>query len=245
MANILINGLNSKTGGGKSILNNYLSLLKDSDSNDQYFVLTPNKNEYNKYSNNFLKVIDIKSIFKINYLFPVVHYLILPRLVSKLRIDLIFNMGDIAIRSQKPQLYLYDWPYAAYPESKVWREMDFISYLNRRIKLFFFKKNIHFATQIISQTKTMKKKLWDLYSLKNVTIVPNAVSLENLDKGEPADFNLPKNKINLLYLTYYYPHKNIEIFIPIAKLIKQASLPYCLIITIDSTQHKKARKLIN
>lgn len=244
MANILINGFNSKTGGGKSILNNYLSLLMISNSKDLYYVITPNKNEYNKYSCSFINVIEFRSIYKLNISFPVVNYFIFPNLIRKLGIDIIFNLGDIPIRSKKTQLYLFDWPYAAYPESSVWRVMDLKSYLIRKIKLFFFKKNIHFATQIIAQTITMKNKLSNIYGLENVAIVPNAVSLENLGNGEAYDFNLPANKTKLLYLTYYYPHKNLEILIPLARLIKEASLPYCLVITIESEQHKNAGKLI-
>ena len=57
MANILINGISSKSGGGRSIFNNYLSLLKTYNSNDVYYILTPNRNEYSNISNNFIKLI--------------------------------------------------------------------------------------------------------------------------------------------------------------------------------------------
>ena len=240
MAKIFINGLKSKTGGGKSILNNYLSLLTKSDSKNHYFVLTPDKSEYEKYSFDNIEIIEIKALFKKNIVAPYVNHFLLPRLLQELQIDSVFNMGDIVIPTRIPQLYLFDWPYAIYPESAVWKRMDFKSNLNRRIKLLFFKTYISYATLVIAQTATAKKRLELLYELENIEIVPNAVSIENMDGGNAFDFNLPRNKIKLLYLTYYYPHKNLEVFLPLAQKIKSLSLPYCLVITIEPSQHKKA-----
>ncbi|MBN2569933.1 MAG: glycosyltransferase [Deltaproteobacteria bacterium] len=245
MANIFLNGLKSKTGGGKSILNNYLGLLHESKSKDRYFILTPNKNEYEKYSSDFIEIIDIDNLYKKQLLFPFVNHFVLPKLLKQLKIDALFNIGDIVIPTKLPQVYLFDWPYAAYPESIVWKRMDMQSYLNRMIKMYFFKKYIREATTVIAQTRTMKEKLQSLYDLKNIEIIPNAVSLENVGGGEPFDFNLPMEKTKLLYLTYYYSHKNIEVFLPLAKKIKALNLPYCIVVTIAPEQHKRAKTFLN
>lgn len=245
MARILINGLKSKTGGGKSILNNYLSLLKDSQSKDQYYVLTPNKPDYLQYAYDFVEIIDVKEIYKRNVFFPLTYHFLMPRLLRDLKIDKIFNLGDIVIPTNIPQVYLFDWPYAVYPNSIVWKTMDPKSYLERKIKLFFFKKYINYASVVIAQTETMKKKLEALYGLENVVVIPNAVSLENMDGGEYYNFELPSNKFKCLYLTYYYSHKNIEIFIPLAKKIKKEGLPFCLVVTIAPTQHKRSKLFLD
>ena len=244
MFNIFINGLKSKTGGGKSILNNYLSLLKDTKENNQYFVITPNRNEYEKYRCEHISIIDVNVFYKNNVLFPFVNHFLFPKLLNDLKIDLLFNMGDIVVPTRIPQLYLFDWAYAIYPESIAWERMDAISYLNRRIKLYFFRKYIKCATDVIAQTNTARERLKSIYGLSNIKIVPNAVSLENLGGGVWKDFNLPVGKTKLLYLTYYYPHKNLEIFLPLAREIKKKSLPYCLVITIEATQHKEASRFL-
>lgn len=245
MANIFINGLKSKTGGGKSILNNYLSLLMKNDSINHFFVLTPDRSEYERYRCDNIDIIEIEDLYKKNISSPFVNHFLLPRLLRNLHIDLLFNMGDIVIPTNIPQIYLFDWPYAIYPESVIWKRMDIRSYLNRRIKLFFFRTYISYATLIIAQTETAKKRLELIYGSNNIEIVPNAVSLENMDGGVVVDYGLPKNKIKLLYLTYYYPHKNLEVFLPLAKKIKNIALPYCLVITIESLQHDKAARFLN
>ncbi len=245
MANILINGLNSKTGGGKSILNNYLSILIANGNSNKYYVLTPNKNEYEKYSNDFIEVIEINSFYLKSFLFPYVYRFIIPGILKKLNIKVVFNLADIPIVTQISQVFLFDWSYAVYPKSIVWERMDLKSWFSRKVKLFYFKKNLKYISTMVAQTNTMKKRLERLYEIENIYVIPNSVSLENIIAGELYDFKLPKGRIKLLYLTYYYPHKNLEIFISIAKKIKQLSLPYCLVTTISETQHKKAKEFIN
>jgi glycosyltransferase involved in cell wall biosynthesis len=163
--------------------------------------------------------------------------------VKNLDIDVIFNMSSFAIKTDIKQVFLFQWPYAVYPESSVWKMMDIKSYLIRKIKLFMFKKNLKYINTMIAQTDTMKKRLEKLYNIKSIKIVPNAVSIDNIDGGEYKDFKLP-NGIKLLYLTYYYPHKNLEIFIPLAKRIKNQNLNFKIVITIDENQHQKAKELL-
>jgi glycosyltransferase involved in cell wall biosynthesis len=243
MAKIFINGLNAKTGGGKSILTNYLSLLKDSSSQNCYFVLTPNKQEYLKYENDFIEIVEIPMFFHKNMFFPIVYSIILNRLLKNLEIDVLFNLADIPIRTDIKQVFLFDWAYAVYPESIVWNMMDFKSYAIRKMKLFFFKRYMKYIDTMIAQTDTMKSRLHKLYGFKNIEIIPNAVSLENMSGGEYKNFNLPEG-IKLLYLTHYYPHKNIEIFIPLAREIKKRGLNYKLIITIEASQDNGAKKFL-
>lgn len=240
MKNIFINGFNAKSGGGKSILNNLLKLLP---SQYNYFVLTPNKKDYLYYENDFIKIVEINKIYKKQMLFPIVYEIILPKFIKLLNVDIVFNLADIPIATKKKQVFLFDWPYAVYPESKVWQIMDFKSLLVRKVKLYLFKKNLIYIDKMIAQTEAMKNRLEKVYNLKDIDVVANAVSLENLDGGEYKDFNLIDG-IKLLYLTVYYPHKNLEIFIPLAKTIKEKKLDFKIIITISPNQHKKSKELL-
>ncbi len=245
MFNIFINGVSAKTGGGKSILNNYLALLKESNAKEKFYVLTPDKNEYIKYSCHFIEIVDIPKVYRTQAFYPLLNGVFLPRMIKRLKTDYVFNMGDVVIPTTIPQLYLYDWPYAVYPKSVVWKRMDLRSYLIRTIKLYYFKKYIRYATIVAAQSKTMKERLISLYGLKNVEIVPNAVSLDNLRGGDKHDFMLPNDRFKLLYLTHYYPHKNHEVILPLAKKIQNNALPYCIVITIEATQHNRAKRFLD
>ena len=236
---IFFNGLNAKTGGGKSILNNYLTVAKKNNSKHKYVVLTPDKIEYEKYGCDFIKIIDIRNGLRKSIFSPMVNGFVVPKLLKEHGADVVFNIADLIIPTDIPQLYLFDWPYAVYPDSKIWREMDFRSYLSRKVKLLFFKKNMKRATKIVAQTKTAKSRLESIYGLKNIGLIPNAICLDNLNTGSKNFFKLPSGK-KFLYLSYYYPHKNFEIFIPLAKEIKKQGKDYKIIITIEASQHKRA-----
>ncbi len=245
MKKIFINGLNAKSGGGKSIFVNYLSILMNkTDVNEKYFVLAPQKEEYLKYENANIKIVSISKFYNKHLLLPIAYKFIIPKLLQKLRIDKVFNLADIPIATKIEQIFLFDWPYAVYPESQVWKKMDIYSFIFKKIKLFQFKKNIKYINKVIAQNQAMKYRLEKIFSIKDISIVPNAVALDNLNGGEYVDYNFPNGK-KLLYLTHYYPHKNLEIFIPLAEIIKEKKLNYKLIITIDKEQHSKAQKLLN
>ena len=245
MANVFINGLKSKTGGGKSILNNYLALLKESKTVNKFFVLTPDQNEYSGFSSEFIDIIDINNLLKHNILFLWLYHLTIPRLLKRYKIDVIFNLGDIVIPTNLSQLYLFDWAYALYPNSIVWKKMDYKDYLTRKIKMYVIKKYINKAVIVIAQIKTMQDRLMSIYGLKNVELVPNALSVEHISGGQPYDFRFPKDKIKLLYLSNYSSHKNFEVLVSLARIIKDLSLPYCIIVTIEPADHKLAKRFIS
>ena len=122
MANIFVNGLKSKTGGGKNILRDFIDYLVKTKSNHNYFVLTPNYEEFIKYSTINIKIININSFLHKNAMFLFLYRYALPRALTKYQIEIIFNLGDIIIPSNIPQIYLFDWAYAVYPESIVWEK---------------------------------------------------------------------------------------------------------------------------
>lgn len=245
MKRIFINGFNAKSGGGKSILTNYLSILNSTANlSDKYFVLISNKEDYLKYENDNIQIVNIPKIYNKHLLLPITYQFIIPKLLKKLKIDVVFNLADIPIVTTTHQVFLFDWAYAVYPESKVWKMMDIKSLFTRKMKLFFFKRNIRYIDTIIAQTETIKNRLIKFYGNRVVKVVPNAVSLEHTEDNCNYKFNLPKG-IKLLYLTYYYSHKNLEILVPIARMIKKENLNYKFIITIDENQHHKAKEFLD
>ncbi len=244
MANIFVNGLNSKIGGGKSILSNYCKILSKNESEHNFYILTPENEAYRKYSSDTVHIVEIKAIYGKSLFFPWLYNYEFARILNNLKIDVVFNLADIPIATSIPQVFLFDWPYGVYPESVVWKMMDIKSLLTRKTKLFFFKKNLKFVSSLIAQTSEMKERLSRLYNFSNIKIVPNAVSIENIEEeAKNHEFNFPPGN-KLLYLSYYYPHKNLEIFIPIAKEIRRRNLEYKIIITISEAQHAKAKILL-
>jgi glycosyltransferase involved in cell wall biosynthesis len=248
MKRVFVNGINAKSGGGRSILTNYLRLLSGSSLGDcHYYVLTPDRTEYLKFENKFIHILHIHSFFKLNICWLLLNYYVLPRIIRKLEVDVVFNLSDIVITTPVRQVYLFDWAYAVYPESLVWKRMSWRAFAKRRIKLELFKVSIRNASLVVAQTQAMSDRLKQQYGLSEIKVVHNAVSLENLNGTVDVlalKFNIPPSVTKFLYLSCYYPHKNFEIFLELAKKIKANRLNYVIVITIDKNEDPRCAKFL-
>ena len=78
-------------------------------------------------------------------------------------------------------------------------------------------------------------------------VVPTAVALKTFRQplsGVRKEFKWDDPRKKLLCLTRYYPHKNLEVFIELAQLIKNNKKPYTIITTISEDQHPGASRLL-
>lgn len=232
MANILINGLKAKEGGGRGILSGYLSLLHAAATQDRYFVLTPDRSQYAHLEAAHLTVIDIPRPFKNNVLFPILYFIVFQRLLQRYRIDFIFNFGDIIIPTRVRQVYLFDWAYAVYPESTLWRSMRWKDWLVRKTKVWMIRRYIDRPDTVIAQTRNIKNRLEKLFHLRNVVVIPNAVSFQAPPATDVQQFDLPGDRFKMLVLANYAPHKNFGVLLEVGKIIQARKLPYCIVTTL-------------
>ena len=243
MYRIAINGTSSRTGGGRSILHNYMELLDRTVLDDRYFLLTADAEAFAWITSDRIQVVALPKRYGDTIFSPLVHEFLLDRILKRYQIDLVFNLADLVVHTMVKQVYLFDWPYAINPDSVVWNRMDRKDWLVRKAKLSLLRRRIRRPVVTIAQTPVAKEALERLYRLPNVAIVPNAVSLDNLDTTGGRRFALPPGT-KLLYLTYYYPHKNLEILIDVATKIRELGRDYRIILTIAANQHKNAARLL-
>lgn len=243
MANILINGMKSKVGGGKVIFDNYLDSISDNTGKDHYFVLTPDARAYQHRKRSHITVVDVPRWAHSNLATLPLYEIIFLKLIKRLAIDVILNFGDIIIPTDIPQIYNFDWPFAVYPESVVWNRLSRSEMFSYKIKLYFFKKYLGYATTVMAQTTAMKDRLEKQYFLKNVSLVPAAVSLSDHGIADQR-FIFRDDFYKFVYPATYYPHKNIEILEDVAALLKQRNIPVQIIVTLDTGEHDGARMLL-
>ena len=86
MSYILINGLKSSYGGGRTIFNNYMSALNNNTTStkNKYYILTP---KYFDFSSND-KIIFIRTpkILYYNIFAPILYFFYLPFILNKYKI---------------------------------------------------------------------------------------------------------------------------------------------------------------
>lgn len=232
MAKILINGLNLSIGGGKNILDNYIVKLFENELKNTYYVLTPNYQLYKNYSKEKLIVVDIKKIYKNNIFFIGLYFFKFPRLLNELKIDLIFNFGDVIIPTKTPQIFFFDWAYAVYAEPYIWLRMKAKDRLIRKTKVFLIDHYINKVKLTICQTSNIAQRLRQKYDISDLKIIPTPLGM-SLPLQSDNNFNLPVGKKYFLYPAGYATHKNFQIIFKLGRLIEEKGLPFLIVLTID------------
>lgn len=243
MAHILVNGISAKFGGGRSILTNFLTVLNTRKLRHNFSVVVPTITGYEKFHGDNVRILPYPLLSK-QALLPFTNAFILPRLMRDLGCDIVFNPADLPIPTESLQLFLFDWPYAAYPDSIAWGRGGLLEIAKRKIKYYIFHRNLRYINRIIAQGPALRQRLSGLYEFEEISIVPNAVSTEHSSSSLGRDFSLAKG-FKLLCLSHYYSHKNLEVFVDLGELIRAYELDWKIVITINSDQGRGARKLLN
>lgn len=243
MATVFVNGISAKSGGGLSVLKNFLKSACKSDDEFDFVVAVSKTRLWRDIESPRVSFLEL-GYWSNTALIPFASTFILPSLAKRTGCDIVFNPGDVPLRTALPQVFLFDWPYAAYPESKAWRLSTIKDRLVRNVKLFLFRHLLSRIDIMVAQSNPLAERLRALYDLQDVRVVPNAVAIENLEGGIKTDFALGES-FNLLCLSRYYSHKNIEVFLPVAQRIRDAGLNARIITTLSRSDGPGSVKFLD
>lgn len=238
MTRVFVSGISAKSGGGRSILTNFLKVAREADDPYRYVVAVPDAESYAALASDRVEILPIGRASQTIQV-PLTSAFSMPRLAQQKGCRLVFNLSDIPMRTGLPQVFLFDWPYAAFPDSPAWGLSSIKERVVRHAKLFFFKRFLSFIDIMIAQNQVLAERLYQNYQLKTVQVVPNAVSLDNLGPDEALDFALGDG-FKLLCLSRYYSHKNIEIFLPLAERIRAKGAEVKIVTTVSASDSPSA-----
>ncbi len=242
MTKVFVNGISAKSGGGRSILTNFLKVARQMDDPYHYVVAVPDAESYAELAHDRIELLPMQQASKTMRV-PIASAIMLPRAARAVGADLVFNLSDIPLCSSLPQVFLFDWPYAAFPDSSAWKLSTLKERTVRHAKLFFFKRFLSFVDVMIAQNDVLAACLRQHYGIAAVTVVPNAVSLDNLVGETSHDFAIGAG-VKLLCLSRYYSHKNIESFLPLAERIKSAATGIKIITTVNASDSPGAASFL-
>jgi glycosyltransferase involved in cell wall biosynthesis len=246
---VFIHAATLKVGGGKSVATNFLketAIILAQHQTDFITAVVPNHEDYQAIHSPFIKLITVPHWLQN----PIMRFFIMDIWImtqlKKSQPDVIYSMGNIALPEKKiPQVLLFHNPHMIYPESPVWKIMHWKDVVYNRVSLFLFKKRLKYATTVLVQTETAGNRLKKYFGIKSFVVTPNAIALQYATSDQiPTNFSPNSTNIYLFCLSHYYPHKNLEIFIPLAKKIKAANLPYRIIVTLAPNQHPEAKHFL-
>jgi glycosyltransferase involved in cell wall biosynthesis len=128
------------------------------------------------------------------------------------------------------------------------------AYTVEKLKRFYFKLQVRLFknNQYIAQTETFKKNLKSKFNLNNVELIPNPITDKINFPSDESFKRILKEKSNslselkLLYVSRYYPHKNHQFLIDLAKKLGQSDFKISILITVDiNTLPSNLRNEIN
>ncbi|WP_314296016.1 glycosyltransferase [Acinetobacter schindleri] len=162
--------------------------------------------------------------------------------------DLVFVIfGPSYWRPKSLCLQGFALPLLVYPETRnLVYKSDLKIYFYQKIlnwyKGFLFKKNADFA---IVETETFKKKLSAVlgFSLSRIYVVENSFNVNFKDKENKI--NKVNKEVSIFIPSAFYPHKNLEILIDVACLLKTENFDFKFNFLLDSQslEWKKIVKL--
>jgi glycosyltransferase involved in cell wall biosynthesis len=242
---------NVRFGGGISVSINYISEFIIQNPNYKYLLFFPSncgyEQNFSKTNNIEIKYFRYGNNFTKRLIFDLIT---VPILINKFKPTFVFSLGNFSVNFIKfPQFILLHNPFLCGSNTNYKDKISNISKIYFFIQRKVFKKSLKNIELLFCQTLTMKNNVLETYPFytKSIKLLPNVISIKirnHIFNSEISSLILKDNKKLLFCLSAYYPHKNLEIIIDLLRKYRIELMDYKFIITIDSINNKKAKKII-
>lgn len=245
---ILINASNLHNGGGVQVATSFLHELIKSNSNILDHITVYASSEVHRNLINIEKnttrlcnyqVLDVHGLQALN---PKV-----ARLFSGF--DVVFTIfGPLyTINIIKNHILGFAQAWILQPKNEISKNFSLFEYIKTRIafeiKWWFFTRS---ATRLIVELPHVKDKLVRLrhFPAERIDIVENCFSSLYLQKNQWIELSSPieseSGEIRIGYISRAYPHKNLDILLPVAEYLKKhSSLKFKFYVTLTDAEWKK------
>ncbi len=243
---ILVNAVAVTAAGARSVVVNFLKAYTAAGWEDELVVYAPPQQIYEALAAPNVTIRALPRLLQSRLLRHTASGAFWRRVVRDERPDVVFNMGNYGVPVSVPQVTLFHWSYAIYPDRDVWGRMGWQDWIRRRLRCVFLRRRLPFTSAMVAQTKTAAERLRRLYGVRTVHVIPNAVSLrESSEAVPPLPALRPRSsRVRLLCFARYYSHKNIEVLLPVARQFKDTNAPFQIILTFAHDQNSRTRVLM-
>ncbi|RIV19387.1 glycosyltransferase [Fibrisoma montanum] len=245
---LFVNAVNLSSAGGLNVALNFLKGVATLKPDDLHvYVAAPRHCGYEALATEAIHLYFLPrgSGYWVSRLY--IDYRWVPSLIDRIKPDIIFTMGNFATPVPGRQAVLLHYPHPAYPdEVDIWNRLDLFGKLNVWMRNQVFSRRIHYTDVLLVQTETIRQRIRQVYpDLPAIALLPNAYTTLRSQTTYALPFVKQLGFRYLMCLSRYYPHKNLEVLLDVARLIRDRNMPYRLLLTIEPTQHRKARRLLD
>ncbi len=165
------------------------------------------------------------------------YFLYLPvRALFAQKSECLLNLGDYIVPYVSRQVYYFDWPYAIQDAKDVWHKMSLVQRINRGIKLSNIRIFVDTPDKVIVQSQFIARAMIQKLRRKSLVVIPcpvEKVSSSTIYK-QSKNFSDTSKIYQFLCLSSFATHKNIEILLNVAKILKMRDVQFRIILTLDS-----------
>ncbi len=173
----------------------------------------------------------------------------LPKLIARFAPDILLALGNLGLTHPPcPQAVFVHQPQLVYPP-KHFGPLR----LKNRLRAFYvkyrFKRQLASTQLLLCQTEVVARRLRDVLgyngriSVCGTSISPS-IFQSPVAPPEPDTFATYRDSFKLLYLTRYYPHKNLEGIVALFERYREALDGVVVFLTIAADQHPNAARLL-
>jgi len=242
--NLVVNGYNSTHGGGLRIFQGLVDFLgnlpKDTFANSPVILFAP-RHDLSLIKNARALGLNARifcptGIQQVDQFLLYFVYLPLRTLFAR-QPECLLNLGDFVAPFVRRQVYYFDWLYAVIDASDVWKQMPILQRINRGIKRANIRSFINTPQVVIVQSLFVSQQMTRVLGRPAPTVIPcpvdEFVAAPAVTTPEPPE-NARKT-YQFLCLSSFATHKNVEILLNTAGIVKSRGLMARIILTLDET----------
>lgn len=247
---ILVNAFSVAYGGGLIRTLNIINTFEKYPE-IKFLIVAPDIEYYKTIKHKNVDIILIHGLF-LNRIFRIFTDIFwLPWLIVKNNPDLILCLSNLPVLTKKYQIFLHDNPLVSVKNLRNVGYKRLKDIIINRLRNKLLIRRIKYIDHIIAQTNLQLNELRKQYPHYLQKIPEKSVltpyfpefQIKSIEKCDHF-FLSRKNSTNLLCLSRYYPHKNIEILFDLARIFKQNKSPFNIILTISRKHGREVSSLL-
>lgn len=243
---VVVNGYNSTHGGGLRIFQGLVRFLgtlpKDTFANPPVVLFSPRHDlsliENARASGLNVRIYCPTGIQQLDQILLYFVYLPLRTLFAR-HSECLLNLGDFIVPFVRRQVYYFDWLYAVTDAADVWKQMPIPQRITRGIKRANIRSLINTPHVVIVQSLFVSQEMTRVLGRLAPTVIPCPVDEFVAAPAESAP-QPPEDATKthqFLCLSSFATHKNVEILLHTAGIVKSRGLMARIILTLDETDH--------
>jgi glycosyltransferase involved in cell wall biosynthesis len=245
LVKIVVNAVPLRVAGGRSVGLNFIASAPRLAPDCEIVAFVPSGCGYEGINAPNLSVRPVPPSFHRLALRPAIDWIWWPRTLARESPAVVFSMGNIPLPTHLPQVVVLQQAFITHANSEAWNAYSAVEAMQLRFLARAFRKRARYASIVATQTEVCAERVRSDYGVKCVVVVPNAATPLPADRAPHELTSLPRNPgPTLVCLSRYYPHKNIEVFLPLAREIRAAHSSVRLVTTFDAADHRKAADLL-